>query len=216
MPRRNVPIGRGKANLRQATVRPAVWYDVCQQAARAAAGVASSLRLLAKYGERHLAFGRYASGWRASFARGGSPGSADVERTPGHVDGNGSVDLLDLTVVQRSLGVASGATQALGDLNGDGAVNRADVALLAMSFGRQASAESPSASPSAAAVVTAAPWGGELTRRAGAVHAVRRPMRATLPTAEVDQAIASGLHAPAMRRVTIVEGRGARRLRTAT
>jgi hypothetical protein len=103
-------------------------------------------------------------------------------------------------------------------VSGDGAVTRTDVALVAMNFGRQAGAPSPS--PAAALVTTtlvnAAERDGLLSRRAGAVRAVRRPIRPVLPATEVDDAMASGLHAPTIRRDTITDVRGARRLRIAT
>ncbi|MEX0586214.1 MAG: chitobiase/beta-hexosaminidase C-terminal domain-containing protein, partial [Pirellulales bacterium] len=82
--------------------------------------------------------------WRASFARGGSPGREDTPVLEGDVDGNLRVDLVDLAVMLAHFGTSSGARLSDGDLNGDGAVNRSDAAMLARNFGHQISAPSPS------------------------------------------------------------------------
>ncbi|RIK74934.1 MAG: hypothetical protein DCC68_22190 [Planctomycetota bacterium] len=76
--------------------------------------------------------------WRASGSIGGSPGSSD--RVAGDVDGNLRVDLIDLAILQRSIGTLSGATRDEGDLDGDGAVTGADAAILALNFGRSSAA----------------------------------------------------------------------------
>jgi hypothetical protein len=81
--------------------------------------------------------------WRPSSAIGGSPGSADA--TPGDVNGDRRVDLVDLAILQAHLGVASGATRPQGDLDGDGGVDRTDAAILARNFGRASVAASPAA-----------------------------------------------------------------------
>lgn len=130
--------------------------------------------------------------WRASYAGGGSPGSSDL--LPGDLDNNGRVDLGDLAIVQAHLGTLSGATRAMGDVNGDGAVNRADAALVAGSFGRSAS---PATSPTAPAAITAvaAPSSRErlLARRqrgagsfAASVHLSHRAADAAILEAAVD------------------------------
>jgi hypothetical protein len=84
--------------------------------------------------------------WRASFAIGGSPGGPDL--MPGDVDGNERVDLADLAAVQTRIG-ASGVTRALGDVSGDGAVTRIDIAIVAANFGRSYTPP-PAASPTPA------------------------------------------------------------------
>jgi hypothetical protein len=91
-----------------------------------------------------------ASGWQASLQLGGSPGQD--ERITGDLNGDLRVDLVDVMLLQRHLGTASGASYADGDLNGDGSVTRADLAILAVNFGRQSAA--PGQAP--AAVVTEA------------------------------------------------------------
>ncbi len=91
--------------------------------------------------------------WRPSFELGGSPGSADL--MAGDVDGNLRVDLVDVAILHRSLGVASGATRAQGDVNGDGAIDRRDVAVVAKNFGRSFTLTPPSPVASRAASVVA-------------------------------------------------------------
>jgi hypothetical protein len=51
-------------------------------------------------------------------------------------DGDGDADGADFLAWQRGLGIASGATKAQGDANGDGAVNNADLLLLKSQFGQ--------------------------------------------------------------------------------
>jgi hypothetical protein len=89
--------------------------------------------------------------WHASTTTGGSPGRSDT--LAGDINASGTVDLLDLAIIQANFGTASGATFAMGDLNGDGAVNRLDAAILARNFGRTAS-QIPSPSPAAAIVAS--------------------------------------------------------------
>jgi hypothetical protein len=60
---------------------------------------------------------------------------------------------MDLGILNSHLGLTSGAAPSQGDMNGDGAVNRADAAALARQFGKSALQPSPAA-PSA--VVAAA------------------------------------------------------------
>jgi hypothetical protein len=122
--------------------------------------------------------------WRASFTIGGSPGTHD--HLPGDVDGNDRVNLLDLIVVQQNIGISAGATRAIGDLNGDGAVNRADVALLAMNFGRQ---YPPSAPSPAAAAVASAERDAQALRVAGIRVSTRRAGNVTLRALDVDRAL---------------------------
>jgi hypothetical protein len=54
---------------------------------------------------------------------------------PGDVNGDGSVNSADFTVLASNFGVVSGATVEDGDLNGDGAVNASDFVILAANFG---------------------------------------------------------------------------------
>jgi hypothetical protein len=120
--------------------------------------------------------------WRPSNSIGGTPG-ADDNQLDGDIDGNQRVDLSDLAILQSYLGTVSGATRAQGDLDGDGAVSRADAARLARNFGRSLPAASPAAPASIVAGVRettlrAAPAASELV--------ARRRVRA----AATDQAIA--------------------------
>ncbi|RIK84361.1 MAG: hypothetical protein DCC68_01385 [Planctomycetota bacterium] len=88
--------------------------------------------------------------WKPSASIGGSPGGDDV--LDGDVDGDGSVSLVDLAILQSHFGTTAGATRATGDLDGDGAVDRMDASLLARNFGRTSAALSPIAFAPAAIV----------------------------------------------------------------
>jgi hypothetical protein len=125
------------------------------------------------------------SAWRPSAQLGGTPGS--VSLLAGDVDGNLRVDLVDAAIVQASLGIASGATRGQGDLNGDGAVNRADVAIVAREFGRSLSAAPSSAAPSSAAIVATA-------RERRIADDATRPSLAAIGTRSTSRRIAA-LHA---------------------
>lgn len=122
--------------------------------------------------------------WRPSLQAGGSPGRADSTPTlPGDVNGDHRVDLVDLAILQANLGLPSGATQALGDFDGDGAVTRGDAVILARHFGSTIPANAP-----AAAVVASA-------RETPALRAAAR--RRTLvrsSSAFVVQAVDAALH----------------------
>jgi hypothetical protein len=84
--------------------------------------------------------------WQPSAELGGSPGADEV--LPGDVDGNHRVDLVDLALLQSHLGTLVGAERSDGDFNGDGAVTRADAAILLRNLGRGST--SPAPSPAAA------------------------------------------------------------------
>jgi hypothetical protein len=92
--------------------------------------------------------------WRASFEPGGSPGEKD--RVQGDVNEDLHVDAADLVIVQMNLGTVGGAARGDGDLDGDGAVTRGDVALVARSFGRSFPPPLPAPAPSAPRAVLAA------------------------------------------------------------
>ncbi|MEX2187238.1 MAG: LamG-like jellyroll fold domain-containing protein [Pirellulales bacterium] len=64
---------------------------------------------------------------------------------PADSNADGVVDLSDVVNVQAHLGTTSGATLADGDLDGDGDVDRADVALLARNFGRSLASQGAAA-----------------------------------------------------------------------
>lgn len=84
--------------------------------------------------------------WRASFEIGGSPGQPDS--LLGDFDADLDVDLADLAFLQAHMGTA-GATVATGDLNGDGAVDRADAARFLRNYGRTFAVATSPAEPSA-------------------------------------------------------------------
>ncbi len=76
------------------------------------------------------------------------PAAADTETTvpelPADFSGDLAVGLLDLAILQQNLG-ATGATLAMGDLDGNGIVNRLDAVLFSWHYGRAASPPSPAA-----------------------------------------------------------------------
>ncbi|MEX0642520.1 MAG: dockerin type I domain-containing protein, partial [Pirellulales bacterium] len=88
--------------------------------------------------------------------------SADASDTwrvaaPGDFDADRVIGLRDLAILQSNLGTLSGATAFDGDLNGNGVVNRTDMALFSQLFGRSyvAGAPSPALSPAPPALPTA-------------------------------------------------------------
>ena len=54
---------------------------------------------------------------------------------PGDLDGNGQVDLTDLSIMLQNFGTSTGANPEDGDLNGDGDVDLEDLAQLLSLFG---------------------------------------------------------------------------------
>jgi hypothetical protein len=74
------------------------------------------------------------TGWRASFDPGGSPGDDDYLK--GDFDANRNVSLVDLAILQLNFARTSGATRHTGDLDGDAAVTRRDVAEFTARLGR--------------------------------------------------------------------------------
>lgn len=56
---------------------------------------------------------------------------------PGDVDGDGEVDLTDLSILLAHYGMAAGATESDGDMNGDGAVGLTDLSIMLANFGAQ-------------------------------------------------------------------------------
>lgn len=114
------------------------------------------------------------AGWRASFEFGGSPGERD--RIRGDLNEDDRVDLFDLVVLQQHLGIASGAVLGNGDANRDGAVDRADAAIVAANFGR--AYQSPVASAAAAEAVVSRTNATQTHRALTAQRRVRRGGRA--------------------------------------
>jgi hypothetical protein len=55
--------------------------------------------------------------------------------TPGDANGDGAVNVSDLSLLAANYGKTSGATWAMGDFTGDGAVNVSDLSLLAANYG---------------------------------------------------------------------------------
>lgn len=156
--------------------------------------------------------------WQPSREIDGSPGAIDVLR--GDVNLDDRVDLFDLAAVQSHLGTASSATRAIGDLNGDGAVNRADAALVARGFGRiyPTPAPAPAAAPAAAVVTRVAQVAVALEGEAETPSLVARRRRITLVASATDAAIASSAidpgdtsatHAERTLRIRRLIGRGA-------
>ena len=54
----------------------------------------------------------------------------------GDVNGDGAINLTDLSLLSSHWNTASGATRAQGDLNGDGAVNLTDLSILSSNWGK--------------------------------------------------------------------------------
>jgi VCBS repeat-containing protein len=86
------------------------------------------------------------TGWRASYALGGSPGRADLLYAD--QNGDGSVGLADLMLLRNKIGTAN----LTGDLNNDGVVNVGDVASFVSSY---RTSTTPAPSPAASSVVVA-------------------------------------------------------------
>jgi hypothetical protein len=107
--------------------------------------------------------------WRPSGAIGGSPGSDDS--LPGDFDLNGNVNLVDLSILHRHIGTITGATRAMGDMDGDGDVDRADVAAFARGYGR--SSGSSGGSPVVSSAASSAPAALAVVRRAAKDDALR-------------------------------------------
>lgn len=57
------------------------------------------------------------------------------EACPGDVNGDGDVNLSDLSILLANFGTLGGTTQEMGDLNGDGDVNLSDLSILLGNFG---------------------------------------------------------------------------------
>jgi hypothetical protein len=86
------------------------------------------------------------TGWRASYATGGSPGRADLLYAD--QNGDGSVGLADLILLRNKIGTAN----LTGDINNDGVVNVADVVSFVSSY-RVSTTAAPS--PAASSLVVA-------------------------------------------------------------
>jgi hypothetical protein len=59
----------------------------------------------------------------------------EASLTPGDANGDGKVNVSDLSLLAANYGVTSGATWAMGDFTKDGAVNVSDLSLLAANYG---------------------------------------------------------------------------------
>lgn len=108
----------------------------------------------------------------------------------GDLNGDNRVGIADLMVIQRNLGIASGATAAQGDLDGNGAVNRADVARFAQLFGSADASQSPAAAEASAltaSVSATRTLTRSTTRRSNHVSAARNALDASA----VDRAMAT-------------------------
>jgi len=91
-----------------------------------------------------------AAGWRPSYEANGSPG--EVDSLVGDFNSDLRVDARDLAFLQGQLATASGGARLTGDLSGDGAVSRSDIALFLARYGRSAAVPSPAPSSPAAAI----------------------------------------------------------------
>ena len=107
-----------------------------------------------------------ASGWRPSLTSNGTPGRNETRLADFNSDGR--IDLLDLAFVQGQLGTVGGSA-ATGDLTGDGAVTRDDVAQFVTHF---AASALPPPSPAAGAVRATA---SERPLASSLLRASRRP-----------------------------------------
>jgi hypothetical protein len=139
------------------------------------------------------------AGWRASFEPGGSPGRSDMPTGDFNLDGR--VDLGDVSFIQSQLGTSVGATRETGDLSGDGAVTRDDVARLLAKFGVGPTFPlSPAASPVIAQVVQThatliqdrAGENSESSVSAIRLRASRRPTTQPRLTRAIDQIMSEG------------------------
>ncbi|MEX2185715.1 MAG: lamin tail domain-containing protein [Pirellulales bacterium] len=145
-----------------------------------------------------------AASWRAGREVDGSPGSVDVLHGDANLDDR--VDLADVVLVQTHIGLNVGATRGDGDLNGDGAVDRHDAAIVARGFGRNYPAAAPIASAVVAQVVgrgseTNAPIDSPPASAMRLASARRRPAARTIDRA-VDEVLGdSSLAANRVRRV---------------
>jgi hypothetical protein len=99
----------------------------------------------ATFGERLVATATDARNNTSEF----SASAAIASTLFGDLDHDQSVGLSDLAVLQSHLNVLFGKDYLDGDLNGDGAVTRADVAAMALHYGRVSPAPTPAASASA-------------------------------------------------------------------
>jgi hypothetical protein len=112
------------------------------------------------------------SGWRPSYAAGGSPGRVDLLYAD--QNGDGFVGLRDLVLLRNKLG----SDDLTGDLNYDGLVDRSDLASFAGSYGTVAVAQAPAPSPAPAAAVVRASRirsvSAEITPNISSVDSVRR------------------------------------------
>ena len=90
---------------------------------------------LALGGQNHNGFFTGARVWQGATPVNGLSASLQVTGTEADFNLNGIVDGADFLIWQRSVGLASGATRALGDANADGAVNQFDLAIWRGQFG---------------------------------------------------------------------------------
>lgn len=113
------------------------------------------------------------SGWRASYALGGSPGRADT--LVADQNGDGRVGLADLILLRNKIGTAD----LSGDLNFDGTVDAGDVASFVSSY-RASTVPGPGPSPAAASAVVRAAvdqaLGGDVAAGSGLAIRARRPV----------------------------------------
>ena len=82
----------------------------------------------------------------------GSGNFAVMQRTPGDVNGSGTVNFSDFSVLRSNFGTTTGATWSQGDFTGNGAVNFTDFSLLRANFGFSETITSPTGTPAAASM----------------------------------------------------------------
>jgi hypothetical protein len=126
-----------------------------------------------------------------------SPGGTSPS-VPGDLNGDGLVGLRDLVILRQHFGTSIGATPAQGDMDGNGTVDRGDLAEFTRQYGRTSAVPSPAVPASAvsaarlvASAGTGSTAGGGSTTATGRLQSSRRAGRVELSAVAVDRAILS-------------------------
>lgn len=86
----------------------------------------------------------------------GTGNFAVMQRTPGDVNGDGTVNFSDFSILRSNFGTSSGATWSQGDFTGNGAVNFTDFGMLRANFGSSETISAATASQSSVATQVSA------------------------------------------------------------